>query len=73
MFGLIIGAYSAIQTRRLLSIPLSMIVSGGTFGFIMGCGSMVRSDSQVPVYDTSNYWTVVHAHRTQMGKLRNIE
>jgi hypothetical protein len=43
MFGFVVGVYTAMQTRRLISIPLSMIVSGGTFGFIMGCGSMIRS------------------------------
>lgn len=43
MFGFLIGVYTAMQTRRLISIPLSVLVSGGTFGFIMGCGSMIRS------------------------------
>jgi hypothetical protein len=72
MFGFIIGCYSAFQTHRLLSIPLSMIISGATFGFIMGCGSMIRSDSELPVYDINNYWTVVHPHRTGIDKLSNV-
>lgn len=63
MFGLLVGIYSAVQTRRLLSIPISILVSGGTFGFIMGCGSMIRNDSQIPQeYSPHNYWTVAYAH-----------
>jgi len=45
LFGFVIGCYSAFQTRRLMTIPISVIVSGGSFGFILGCGSMVRSDT----------------------------
>lgn len=45
LFGLVIGLYSAIQTRRFIAIPMSVLVSGGSFGFIMGCGSVVRSDT----------------------------
>lgn len=47
LFGLVIGIYSAIQTRRFIAIPMSVLVSGGSFGFIMGCGSVVRSDTLV--------------------------
>jgi hypothetical protein len=45
LFGLVVGIYSAIQTRRLIAIPMSVIVSGGSFGFILGCGSVLRSDT----------------------------
>lgn len=44
LFGLVIGVYSAFQTRRFIAIPMSVLVSGGSFGFILGCGSVVRSD-----------------------------
>lgn len=44
LFGFAVGCYSAIQTRRFLAIPISTIVSGCSFGFILGCGSMIRSD-----------------------------
>jgi hypothetical protein len=43
LFGFAIGCYSALQTRRFLAIPLSTLVSGCSFGFILGCGSMIRS------------------------------
>lgn len=44
LFGLVIGIYSAFQTRRLITIPMSVLVSGISFGFILGCGSMIRND-----------------------------
>lgn len=47
LFGLVVGIYSAIQTRRLIAIPMSVIVSGGSFAFILGCGSVLRSDTLV--------------------------
>jgi hypothetical protein len=48
LFGLVVGVYSAFQTRRFIAIPMSVLVSGGSFGFIMGCGSVLRSDTLVP-------------------------
>lgn len=45
LFGLVIGVYSAFQTRRFIAIPMSVLVSGGSFGFILGCGSVIRSDT----------------------------
>lgn len=45
LFGLVLGIYSAFQTRRLIAIPMSVLVSGGSFGFILGCGSVLRSDT----------------------------
>jgi hypothetical protein len=45
LFGFVIGCYSAFQTKRLMTIPLSVIISGGSFGFILGCGSVIRSDT----------------------------
>ena len=45
LFGFAVGCYSAIQTRRFMAIPISTIVSGVSFGFILGCGSMIRADS----------------------------
>lgn len=47
LFGLVVGLYSAVQTRRLIVIPMSVLVSGGSFGFIMGCGSVLRSDTLI--------------------------
>lgn len=44
LFGGVIGVYTAFYTKRLVSIPISIIISGGSFGFILGCGSMIRSD-----------------------------
>ena len=44
LFGLCVGVYSAFQTRRFITIPISALVSGISFGFILGCGSMIRAD-----------------------------
>ena len=35
LFGFAVGCYSAIQTRRFMAIPISTIVSGVSFGFIL--------------------------------------
>ena len=43
LFGFAVGCYSAFQTRRFMAIPISTLVSGCSFGFILGCGSMIRS------------------------------
>ena len=45
LFGFAVGCYSAVQTRRFMAIPISTIVSGASFSFILGCGSMIRTDS----------------------------
>ncbi|KRX03370.1 hypothetical protein PPERSA_12649 [Pseudocohnilembus persalinus] len=47
-FGFIVGCFQAFQTRQLIVIPLSTIMSGSAFGFFMGCGSMIRSQD---IYD----------------------
>lgn len=43
LFGFAVGCYSAVTTRRFMAIPISTIVSGVSFGFILGCGSMIRA------------------------------
>lgn len=48
LFGFAIGCYTAIQTRRFMAIPISTIISGTSFGFILGCGSLVRQDEILP-------------------------
>lgn len=48
LFGFAVGCYSAISTRRFMAIPISTIVSGVSFGFILGCGSMIRA-VEIPV------------------------
>jgi hypothetical protein len=44
-FGAVMGAYQAYATRQLLMIPLTMIASGGSFGFFMGLGMTFRSEA----------------------------
>jgi hypothetical protein len=52
LFGFAVGCYSAIQTRRFMAIPISTIVSGASFSFILGCGSMIRT-AEVPLPSSS--------------------
>ncbi len=46
LFGFFVGCVSAFQSRRLISIPLSVLASGSFFGFIMGIGSALRTSEQ---------------------------
>ena len=48
LFGFAVGCYSAFQTRRFLAIPISTVVSGASFSFILGCGSMIRT-TPIPI------------------------
>jgi hypothetical protein len=43
LFGFVVGALTAFQTRRFITIPISTVISGVSFGFILGCGSIIRS------------------------------
>lgn len=37
-------------------IPISVIVSGGSFGFIMACGSVIRSQENNEEYQNNFYF-----------------
>ena len=43
MAGFGIGLISTFQTKRLVTIPLTMIGSGVFFACVMGAGSIIRS------------------------------
>lgn len=43
--GAIFGIWTAMKTRKLVVLPISIISSGGFFGFVMMVGSIVRTDS----------------------------
>ncbi|KAL4431817.1 hypothetical protein ABPG74_015257 [Tetrahymena malaccensis] len=53
MMGAIIGTWAAIKTRKLVVLPLSIVSSGGFFGFMMMCGSIIRTDSE-NIYSNNN-------------------
>lgn len=48
LFGFAVGCYTAVSTRRFMAIPISTVVSGVSFGFILGCGSMIRAAEVYP-------------------------
>ncbi|EGR34698.1 hypothetical protein IMG5_003600, partial [Ichthyophthirius multifiliis] len=65
MMGALIGAMAAVQTRRLIYLPVSIITSGGFFGFMMMCGSIVRADSMEEYFIQQSfqqkmYWRIKH-------------
>ena len=41
-FGALAGIFSAVQYRSFLLVPASVIITGLSFGFFMGCGSIIR-------------------------------
>ena len=47
VIGIVTGAYVAVRTRRLSFFLVSPIVSGASFGFIMGVGYIIRSAPQI--------------------------
>ncbi len=46
IFGGLMGLYMTITTRQLMYIPISAITSGGSFGFFMGLGMIMRSEME---------------------------
>ena len=46
IFGGMTGLYYAFQTRTFMYIPMIMLTSGGSFGFFMGIGNIMRSEME---------------------------
>lgn len=46
IFGGLTGLYYAYQTKSLLVIPMIALTSGGSFGFFMGVGMIMRSEME---------------------------
>lgn len=46
-FGLVSGIWAAWTYGKISMIPITMVVSGASFGFIMACGSVIRSDDEL--------------------------
>lgn len=46
IFGGMTGLYYAFQTRSFMYIPMIMLTSGGSFGFFMGIGNIMRSEME---------------------------
>jgi hypothetical protein len=54
IFGGMTGMYYAFQTRSFMYIPMIALTSGGSFGFLMGIGNIMRSE-MAPTIDSSEY------------------
>ena len=46
IFGGLTGIYYAYQTKSFLVIPMVALTSGGSFGFFMGVGMIMRSEME---------------------------
>ena len=46
IFGGMMGCYMFFQTRQFIYIPISAVTSGGSFGFFMGVGMVMRSEME---------------------------
>lgn len=46
IFGGMTGLYYAFQTRSFMYIPMIALTSGGSFGFFMGVGNIMRSEME---------------------------
>ena len=55
IFGGITGLYYAYQTRSLLVIPMIALSSGGSFGFFMGVGMIMRSEMEGQEEENQSY------------------
>ena len=51
LMGGLTGTYFAFQYRQFSLIPLMALSSGGSFGFFMGIGAIMRSGEMHPRYD----------------------
>ena len=49
IFGGLTGLYYAVTTRTFWYIPMIMFTSGGSFGFFMGVGMIMRSEMEPAV------------------------
>lgn len=46
IFGGLTGLYYAIQYRTIYYIPMIALTSGGSFGFFMGIGMVMRAEME---------------------------
>jgi hypothetical protein len=44
VFGALAGSVYSIQARQLMLLPATMLVCGGSFGFFLGCGMIIRCE-----------------------------
>jgi Reactive mitochondrial oxygen species modulator 1 len=45
IFGGLAGTVYAVQSRQIMALPATMIICGGSFGFFLGCGMIIRCET----------------------------
>jgi len=55
IFGTLMGCAFTYKTGNMLYIPISAVTSGGSFGFFLGIGTVVRN-GEAQVYDEEFLW-----------------
>eukprot|EP01016_Furgasonia_blochmanni_P049690 TRINITY_DN7570_c0_g1_i7.p1 TRINITY_DN7570_c0_g1~~TRINITY_DN7570_c0_g1_i7.p1 ORF type:complete len:244 (+),score=64.79 TRINITY_DN7570_c0_g1_i7:65-796(+) len=43
-FGFVWGLYSAVANRSIWILPIATLSSAASFGFLLGCGALIRND-----------------------------
>jgi len=45
IFGALAGTVYAVRSRQLLVLPATILMCGGSFGFFLGCGMIIRCET----------------------------
>lgn len=67
IFGGLAGVMGFMRTGQFLYVPVSILISGLSFGFFLGVGTIVRSDSIaaedyfILIKDQAGQWSIVKA------------
>lgn len=68
-FGALSGTYFAIQYKQFSLIPLMACTSGGTFGFFMGVGAVMRSADQAEKIESEDQDYMIRTYNAENGHM----
>jgi Reactive mitochondrial oxygen species modulator 1 len=67
IFGGLTGLYYAITTRSFMYIPMIALTSGGSFGFFMGVGMIMRSEMEPAHQEEDNDYSITRINLNITG------